>query len=223
MSDVLVKERPDLTRIKDPAEVWPEPMDCPDWPLQSGGARLGGRSTRGDAEARLASIAAMVNSSAAELREPTKADVARVLDAHFRKLATGEGGGPARRAAMLGFEGYRPIGNDGIGFNIVEATHVRGYLRKLDAEAEAMARREAIAEKTPLQRALATYQQEVATLLPELHNLTEAEARHMQRLADEKACARAEEIRRTLRARHAQAVSAANELGVEAPAAPEID
>jgi len=48
------KPLPDLTLLRDPADIWPEPTDCPDWPYSTGGSRQGLPPTREDAEATLA-------------------------------------------------------------------------------------------------------------------------------------------------------------------------
>ncbi len=221
LSDTLSEVKlADLTLLRDPVDIWPDPADCPDWPLSSGGDRRGVRVGREDAEARLAALRDLLNPRGMALRNPTEAEIAEALEKHFHALAPGEWGGSARRAQRLGFDGYRPILKDRVAPSIMEAIHIRGYLRKLDAEEEADERAGQIAQDRPHRRALDAYEAESKLLLPELESLLEAEARHLRAEADKKAWQRAEEIRRTLRARHSQAESAAHALNVKPPEAP---
>lgn len=46
----------DLTLTKDPAAIWPDALDCPDFPLQSRGAEFKPAWTREQAEGRLRSL-----------------------------------------------------------------------------------------------------------------------------------------------------------------------
>lgn len=222
MSDVLVKGavRPDLTRIKDPAEIWPDPLDCPDWPLSSGSAIRDGAMTREHAAARLAAVETQLNPDGAELRKPNEADVEHVMTAHFRALNPGEGGGSSQRAAALGFEGWRPI--TVAGNRILEAIHLRGFLRKMDAAAEAEVADAAATEAEAHRRKLARYETERQSGLAELEALAEAEARHLQHLADKAAWARSEDIRRALRIKHSTARKAAWALGEPEPSLPDL-
>ena len=211
--------RPDLTRVFDPAVLWPDPSTCPDWPCDH--PELG-RPTRGygsmqDAEAALEILFRNVNQGGS-LREPTKEDAAWCRKEYFQP-----GNAINFRWPLLGFGDLRPSpGHGSTAELIVEATHIRGYIRKLEAKAQRQTEADEQYRRSRLQRKIDHHKQNEPRLLRELRELEKAERRYFQRVEDEKAAARCLEIRDQLTAGHRDAVSAASALGVDAPIASTI-
>ena len=214
----------DRTMILDPAELWPDPLDCPDWPYETGTRRYEGLRGRVGAEARLDMLARHLNRGASQdrngglvLRAPTKAE----RDAMFARTFRREGA----RWYDLGLIDLAPAdrvveADAGV---IVDAAHVRGYLRKLDAlEAKAAEDKER-REREQAQRAVDGYATALANGRTEIASLAEAVARHEQRIADERAFARAHSLKQTLSMGHFDAVQAARKLGIEPPPAPKFE
>ena len=105
---------------------------------------------------------------------------------------------------------------------MVEACHLRGYLRKLD---DAAVRDAEAAEQRKLadaRRTLERYRADVPARIAEIDSLAEAAARHQQRIDDERAVLRTQELRRHLRETHSAAVIAAHTLGLGVPDAPQF-
>jgi hypothetical protein len=211
----------DRTMTLDPAELWPDPLECPDWPnLDEASLRrtsfIRGRKT---AEAQLETLARHFNRGHGQLRAPTEAERADL----FARLFTR---GPTRnsRWLALGITDLNPRGPmvEGEVDSIVEAAHLRAYLRKLDAQEAKEAEEKVQRERERAQRTVDGYVAAQAAGKAELEGLADAVARHEQRLADEQAYRRAGEVRHSLSHGHFEAVQAARELGIAPPAAPEL-
>ena len=218
------KALPDLTLLRDPADIWPEPTDCPDWPYSTGGSLQGLPPTKEDAEAVLANHIAALHGKDATLRKPTKAETEDAISRYFSVIEPGVGSGKIARFTALGYAGLNRALSDSGGFasRIVESTHIRGWLRKLDAAEEQNKTLQAGRDERQLQGRLHRYKTICDSHVAELSELSEAEERHLQAKADMLAHARCVELRRTLRARHADAEAAAREMGVDAPELPEL-
>jgi len=218
------KALPDLTLLRDPADIWPEPTDCPNWPYSSGGSRQGSPPTREDAEATLANHVDALHGKDATLRKPTKAEIEAAMSRYFSVIDPGVNSGKIARFAALGFPGLNRSLSDSGGFasRIVESTHIRGWLRKLDAAEEQNKTLQADRGERQLKGRLNRFKTICDSHVAELSELSEAEERHLQAKADLLAHARCVELRRTLRARHADAAAAAREMGVDVPDMPEL-
>ena len=217
----------DLTLLRDPAAIWPEPGDCPDWPLMTDGNR-GAQNRPGleQAEARLADLMDILNPKDTPTRAPTKAEAETLTVQHFTKHEPqpGENLSKIQRWTDLGFAGFRPAG--GMAGDkarmIAEGVHIRGYLRKLEAlKAQSETLTTARAERR-LKARVAGYTGLIDDHMTTLTQLAEAEARHLQMIEDRRAHERCIELRRTLRIRHADAIVAAAELGVDVPVLPDM-
>ncbi|MFC3440756.1 hypothetical protein ACFOKF_06000 [Sphingobium rhizovicinum] len=206
----------DRTAIFDPAEFWPNAMDCPDWPHLTGNLRYDGPRGKVGAEGRLQNIGAYLNRGR-ELRKPSEEERAQEVARLFRR----SGG----HWYALGITNLSPAGvlAETEACLIVEACHLRGYLRKLEAQAvqaeEAKARR----KLADARHTLAQYRATVPAEVEEIKALSEAVARHKQRLEDERAVARSQMLRDHVATMLSAAVSAAHTLGEEAPAHPAFD
>lgn len=210
---------PDLTLIRDYVEIWPDPMDCPDYPFVDFGHIQGkARLDRDEAEATLAALRDDLHPQGVILRAPTKEEAEELLQKHFRPSVPTESDGQERRIANLGFAGWRAQpGGKKIVRQIVDAVHLRGYLRKLDAEQEAAEISEAEAENQRLKRSVDEYETARGTYDRQMETLAEGDARYRQWLADKRAYAQAEDMRRNLATRHVHARQAAAELGQDEP------
>jgi hypothetical protein len=210
------RETIDLTLIFDPETLWPDPEQCPDWPIYESemSRAMNSGATRRHAADRLAALGLALHRNK-PARAPTKSEAQAAVDAHFVS-----GAAPNWRWGVLGFGQLRPsrITSEDADA-IVQATHIRGWLRKLDAREARAAQSEADSKRRDLQRKIDFHADNAESRRAELATLAEAEARHLQRIEDEKAFCRAAEIRRLLQDGHANAVRAASELGVEPPAA----
>ncbi|RFC68161.1 MULTISPECIES: hypothetical protein [Mesorhizobium] len=205
----------DLAMTFDPEVLWPDANDCPDWPLMDENSRRMNPSfSRFDAENRLKRLRYMLNKGTEDLRPPTKAEAEQAKELLFEA-----GTAPNWRWVALGFKGMRPARRDNDAAEMVlEAVHVRGWLRKLDERAASAAKATAAREQDRLKFAVSTYVDNVEGLKAELASLEEAAARHAQRAADEQAFNRANAIRQSLQWDRSAAVVAAKQLGIELPA-----
>lgn len=218
------KAMPDLTRLRDPASIWPDPHDCPDWPYSQRGERRGFIPSRDNAEATLANHIEAMHGKDAVLRAPNKAEIEAAMGRYFTAREPGTSSGKVIRWDALGFKGLNKTTADFEDFaaRIVESTHIRGYLRKLDAQAELSEALQVDRNERALKAKVDQYTRVRDDHLSELDLLAEAEARHLQAEADKLAHARCVELRRTLRIRYADAESAATELGATVPELPEL-
>jgi len=216
----------DLTLIFDPAEVWPDPDACPDWPLtpQQNAQGLGFVGLKAAGE-RLEHLQHVLGRSA-PLAPPTDEEREALRRRYFVEYSADENNGQGRNVGpwsiSLGLRGvsWRDHTTESTARMIVEALHVRGYLRKLDAMAE---RHKVVAEdhkRRGLQQTLDAYPNQ--SLLDEYASLAEAAARHQQRLDDEKAFHRRAEIKRNFTFGYSAVTAAARELGVQPPPLPEL-
>lgn len=204
----------DRTLILDPAALWPDPLSCPDWPVEIGGRRYEGLRGRKGAKARLEMLSQHLNRGAGKVRPPSKDEREELSAKMFLQSGT--------EWHHLGIRGLssrdRTVERDA--HVIVDAVHVRGYLRKLDAQEKAQAEADERQKIAQARRRLDGYNQSVTDGRAELTALAEAEARHRQRIEDEQAFNRCHAIRQNLRHGHYDATQAAAKLGVEAPPMP---
>jgi hypothetical protein len=211
----------DQTHVLDPAKLWPNAFDCPDWPILSDERRfhaghVGGRE---HAEERLQHLGNILNRGARSLRMPTEEERQSIIERTFRRGDTNRPDWYALGVLM------KPLNNlvEETAFAIVEAAHVRGYLRKLDASAEREKEAAVARDAGEARRVLADYRATVLPEIEEINALSEAAARHRQRIADEKAFFRSLDLRRHVDSFYPKAVSAAHKLGLSAPEAPDFE
>jgi len=209
---------PDLTQVLDVAELWPEPADCPAWPLNANqqSAAMNPPAPRSAAEQRLTTLNRALNGEN-PVREPTDDERQRLIEKHFtdEPLNAAYPGADWRYSA-LGLPFIRDrVPSDKTPGMIVEAAHLRGYLRKMDAKAERDAKAQAEAEQRRLQHKVEGFPERRQALIDELESLAEAEARHQQMLEDEKAAQRCRDLRQRIEGMARQAREAADQLGVE--------
>ena len=218
------KAKPDLTQLRDPVALWPDPNDCPDWPYVSMGERRGDLPTREMAEAKLATHIAVMHGEDATLRTPTKAEVDEAVRRYFTVLEPGSRSGKTDLFEALGYAGLNTSSSDNGGFavRIVESTHIRGWLRKLDASEALNKEMTAGRDQRQVRSRVTAYTGIRDEYLAELERLAEAENRHLQAKADALAHARSVELRRSLRVRFDDAQRAARELGESVPDLPEL-
>lgn len=205
----------DRTHILDPKDYWRDPMACPDWPVLGPNTHYSGPRGKAGAEARLEAIGQRLNRGAGALRLPTEDEREQQFAATFRRV-----GSPWYR---WGINNLSPLGMavEGTAELMAEACHLRGYLRKLAiVEARQVESVEA-SKQHAARRTLEDYRASVAGEIEAIDALTEAVARHEQRLADEKAVSQRYGLRQQLTARHSAAVQAAHVLGLSVPDAPE--
>jgi len=216
--------KPDLAQIIAPETLWPEPMDCPDYPLDTGmGQRFGApRSDMADARAKLTNLVDILNSGSL-VREPTKDEAQALFERHFQPTVEGENSGSQQRLECMGLVGWRKMPGDNLAMRIAEAAHLRGYIRKLKHEEKTGAETAAQAKQDDLARHLANSTAQIEAAQARLADLADAEARHVQRVEDERAHLEAVDLRRSMLRRHEAAVKAAHELGADAPPEPDLD
>lgn len=206
----------DRTMIFDPVELWSDPLACPDWPHLPGTMRYDGPRGRHAAEARLERVGQILNRGPGNLKAPTKVEREEVIARFFKR----SGG----KWHTLGLRDLSPAGviSQDEADMIVEAAHLRGYLRKLDAQAvrETEAREEQRLREA--RRTLANYRETAPAEIEEIKTLAEAVARHQQRLDDEKAFARSQMLRQHVETLHGAAVMAAHALSLSVPDAPDF-
>lgn len=208
----------DLTLVFDLAEVWPDPEACPDWPRRLMQTSQG-LAVQGEASAREQLQRLQVHLARTDkLREPTADERASARRDHFRDLDQPQAG----EWACIGLAGitYSNHVKESAARHIVEATHIRGYLRKLETRRARAGEIEADRERTRHQARLDRYERLAAQMQGELAGLAEAAARHQQRLDDEKAFDRATDLRRSLAGAYAEACTAARALGQDPPERP---
>jgi hypothetical protein len=209
---------PDLTLVFDPTEVWPDPESCPDWPLvpmeDRRGVRIAGERA---AMERLEAIARRLSRSE-HLRPPT-AEERKTLRGRFFRDFEPDHLGPWRGLGLPGVSWKNHVEEDAAK-QIIEGLHIRGYLRKLKAQAAAAEGRAEAAKLAPHEARLARYPAVVADLQGQLKALSEAAARHQQRLDDEVAWGKANDVRQAIRGAHDEAKRAAQALGRAPPPAP---
>lgn len=207
--------RIDRTQILDPKDYWRNPADCPDWPVLGSNTHYSGPRGKAGAEARLEAIGQHLNRGTGALRVPTEDEREQHFAATFRRTGS--------NWYRWGINNLSPLGMavEGSAELMAEACHLRGYLRKL-AIVEARQVESAEASKQhAARRTLEDYRASVAGEIEAIDALTEAVARHEQRLADEKAVSQRYGLRQQLTARHSAAVQAAHVLGLSVPDAPE--
>ncbi|MXP09599.1 hypothetical protein [Pseudoblastomonas halimionae] len=211
----------DRTMVLDPAELWSDIESCPDWPIVSAANLQHMQIVKGEAtaEARLDTIGRLLNGSARQLREPTQSEREAEFDRVFDPAKA-----PLPRWRGLGLTfGPRKLLTEEDASLIVEAAHLRAYLRKLSTHEAKRAEEAERREIDRAQRTLDGYADHQRRDLAELSDLSEAAARHEQRIADERAFHRVAEIRQSLSRGHDEAAQAARELGVKPPEAPQVD
>lgn len=201
----------DRRQVLDPAALWPGPVKCPDWPAVAAHQRYDGSRGKAAAEARLELLGQLLNRGSGKLRSPTEDERAEEFARLFRKTGS--------QWHHLGIPSLSPLGmlaeNDAT--LIVEAAHIRGYLRKLEAIAERDAEADRRRKESIARRTLEKYRSISATSIAEIKAMAEAAERHRQRIEDEKAFYRSKELRRQLDAMHSEAVTAAHALGLGVP------
>lgn len=222
MSAVEMTVEPiDLTLIIDPAQQWPDPESCPDWPLMDElSARMNSIGGPQDAQSRLATLERSLNRApdARDFKMPTQAEKKSALDEHF---APSQGASGNWRWDRLGFAHLIPRRRtSNVADMIVEAAHIRGYLRKLEKRADREQAARAASKRAALERDVESYQPDLERLQGELDGISEAAQRHWQRLEDERAFHRANDLRRAIKDTHSRAAASAAELGIEIPPAP---
>lgn len=212
----------DLTMTFNPAEFWPDAQACPDWPVldvHDPGNWMRGRRP---AVERLERLQAMLSGDHA-VRSPTAAEVERSKAEHFQQLDNPRVS-PNVRWYQIGFTGYGPrrANDQRAADHIVEALHLRGYLRKLDEQDAQRAERAKADETAHQRRYVDSYTASLPGKLKQLDELAPAIARHKQRLEDEAAVQRASNIKQEVRHGYAEARRAASALGVDMPEEPII-
>lgn len=212
------KSSPDRTHILDPKDFWPNVRECPDWPHLGPNQRYDGPRGKAGAEARLETIGWHLNRGTTSLHVPSADERTSEFARIFKR--TGSFG----NWYSLGIIDLSPLGMmaENEAMLMVEACHIRGYLRKLedaavrDAEA-AVQRKEAAARRT-----LERYRAETPATIAEIGALAEAAARHQQRIDDEAAARRWRMLTESVEGGHTEAVKAAHALGLSAPDAPQF-
>jgi hypothetical protein len=213
----------DLSLTLDPADVWPIASDCPDWPmLLTASSVYVGRRGRAGAEEQLRSISSTLNRGR-RVRQPSPEEQAEAASKYFIR---GEGNDNDERLRRLGIDDLRPRsrGRDGDDARLMlEAMHIRGYLRKLDDLAAKEVQDKARRAREQDEQTVEKFRSQVERATAECSALAEAAARHRQRIDDEKAFHRYHELRKNLRAAHYPAEAAARRLGVDEPDLPSIE
>jgi hypothetical protein len=214
--DAGAKSSPDRTQILDPRDYWQTASSCPDWPRVSGTRRYDGPVGKVGAEQRLEAIGSYLNRGASTLHVPTSDERA----SEFARIFKHDGG----TWYSLGINNLSPLGRlaEGEADLIVEACHIRGYLRKLEAQAVRDAEAKEQAKLSEARRTLENYRTTALAEIEEINSLAEAAARHEQRLADEQAAARTRMLRQHVGVLHSAAVGAAHTLGLSVPDAPDF-
>lgn len=215
-SDRAPETLPDRTRILDPQEYWPNPLKCPDWPALRPGQVVNGIIGKRGAEMQLEALSHRFNPGGYKLRPPTDDDRAREISRLFRPSGADW--------HHLGIPNLS-VGNRNVVQEanlIVEACHIRGYLRKLEVqekESAESADRQRLAEA---RKKLDSYRANAPERIANIEALSEAAARHQQRLDDERAFYNLRGAKQSLDGFYSDAVRAAHELGLSVPDAPEI-
>jgi len=214
------KPQPDLTMVKDVAAIWPDAMDCPDYPLQSRGAEYKPAWAMADAEARLRTISRVLQSDA-PLYAPSDAERAEAMERYFKPRNPAIRGLREEKFERQGFDGLVGAAGSNNGDLIAEAVHLRGYLRKRTLQAEQAAKDQAASAERRARHALDSYRDEIERYEAEATALVDGAARYRQWLDDQRAYERLQHMPRDLEGLHRGAVAAALELGEAAPKAPD--
>lgn len=201
--------RPDLSVVFDPADIWPDPEACPDWPLMSDEQRrMNQPFTVADAESKLTRFAFILNGSF-KTYEPDKAECASIIKSLF---VTGHSGWPG-----LGLNVISRSPGSNIQEAMVQSAHIRGWLRKLRARKDRQAEDAAKFADSKKRAAYESFLASVRSMSERLPELEEAEARHNQRIEDERAAVEASNVRSGLRHSKFELARAARELGIPVP------
>lgn len=209
----------DLTMVLDPAELWPDVSQCPDWPYVPPTNRDHIPRGRQAAEEALAALRRHLTHGA-PTRDPSPSEQAALRVEIFSSDRVENSW--AIRHGIFGLGPRSPT--DRRPDAVVQAAHIRGYLRRLNHEADRAAVAKAHSDRSNAERKLSHAVISHAERLAEYQGLAEAAARHEQRLADERAFHRRNELRRhELPGAVEQARQAANTLGQEAPSFPPVD
>lgn len=211
---------PDLSQILDVETLWPDPLACPDWPYEVNNGysnrRYEGARGKAGAEQRLYQLVYHINRGA-NVHTPSDAERKSGMGMVFRQV------GSAYQA--IGIPNVAPLDRtvEHLADQIADATHVRGYLRKLAALEVKAADDDKSRKLSDARQRLDAYNTAVLNGLAELAELAEAEARHKQRIEDEKAFDRCANTRRALQMGHWDAAQAAATLGADAPECPTFE
>lgn len=199
----------DLTMTLDPVAIWPDPETCPDWPLTTDALNRGMNPPRSLSQAHehLSYLSRALNDGK-PVTAPTDAQRAELQERYFTartsQFAT------HRVWDALGLTDIRAAlpGVNSTAQQIVQACHLRGYIRKL-SERDRLARERAEAQRiASLQAKIASAPDQLAAFERQLAEAEKGEARHLQRLADEQDAHRAAELRRTIAAIRSEAAQA---------------
>ncbi|MBB4099784.1 hypothetical protein [Sphingomonas kyeonggiensis] len=206
----------DRTQLLDPAQYWPDATKCPDWPLLTGTMRYDGERGQRGAERRLETIGQYLNRAPGELRSPTAEEREEAFAKMFRRTGS--------NWHALGILNLSPLGMmvEAEAGLIVEACHLRGYLRKLQVAADHAVEAARRAKQAEARRTLEDYRATAPAEIEEFRSLAEAVARHQQRLDDERAFDRSRALRQHVETLHSAAVQAAHTLGLGVPDAPDF-
>lgn len=212
----------DMTKMLDPTEFWgSDCSSCPDWPMLSPTQRVDGPIGRVGAERQLGSISDHLNRHRRELRAPTAEEREAVMRHHFIR---GEGTGPERwyRLGILDMKPRQRGLAEDTAHLLIEVLHLRGYLRKLDAVADAQTLIEVDRKQAQLRHVVDNFDTMATRMVAEHASLAAATARHRQRIEDEAAFRRSHDLRVNLVHAHSEASQAAYELGLKPPSMPEF-
>lgn len=201
---------PDLSLTRDPAEIWPKPESCPDFPL---GGHLGSALSKQDAELRLKRLCATLNGPTNNSRTPTIEEREKIELKHFRKPMRGLASPQQERLAGQGFPGLIPIPGSQ-GHVIAEALHLRGHIRKLEARETSSQKDIVDTKKKHAERAKARFDSLVEGLEKQIPELLERTKRYTEHLADQQAYHKVMGMRDAIEddARSAQAAAQAAEV-----------
>lgn len=207
----------DQTLVFDPAAVWPDPQACPDWSAPMGDRAL---ASRGDAEDRLLMLHRTLGRGR-PTRPPSPEEAEQLRSEHFREITPDTG----PWSLSLGLRGitWRDHVKESAARQMVEALHLRGYLRKLeDAETRRVETR--VAEQVLRhQDTVDGYADACRALAAQADPLRDAAARHEQREADERAYFQLRELRQQRLALAGEAGRSAAILQVALPDVPPFD
>lgn len=200
----------DLTLTLDAAEFWPEPETCPDWPLARDefNRAMNAPRSRDDAALRLRDLGRLLNQTDTT-RAPTEAERARLKAQYFRA-----GQVVNWRWDALGLTGTAPASPSvqREAELIVEAVHLRGYLRRLDTAAQIARERAEAGRLSQLRARVDAAPDTLADLERQLVDAEQGEARYRQWEADRLAAARAHELRVQIDGVRAEVAQAARGL-----------
>lgn len=199
----------DLTMTLDPVAIWPDPETCPDWPLTTDSFNRGMNPPRSLSQAleHLSHLSRALNDGK-PVTAPSDAQRAELHERYF--TARTNPYATHRVWDALGLTDIRAAspGVNSTAEQIVQACHLRGYIRKL-SERDRLARERAEAHRiASLQAKVADTPAMLARFEAELAEAEKGEKRHLQRLADERDAARAAELRVAIAAIKSEAAQA---------------